>query len=1091
MATNTSGSKQPHDSLSERELEVLSLLADGLSNKAIAQKLTLSLETIKWYNRQIYSKLNVSSRTQAVARARELDLLQSQWLFESRRTPAYWQRQSLNQLPSPSLDGVPQLPAFLAERPHETELRPLFVGRDRVLTRLLYFLTEALHGNGRVVFLDGDAGRGKTSLLTELTHHAQQAHPQLLTVAGACSAFAGVGDPYLPFRELMVLLSGDVEARLGAGAILYEQACRLWQAIPDTVTALLEAGPHLLDVFLSANGLLSRASMMDAHPAPWLVQLEDHVSHSHAPNLEQIAIFSEFTEFLHQLASQHPLLILLDDLHWADDASLGMLFHLVHRLAGSRILVVGTYRPEALADHHDRKRHPLKEIVAESQRIFGDIAIDLETKDRVESRTFVDALLDSEPNQLGQSFREAFFKHTAGHPLFSVELLREMRRRENLRRNEAGQWCEAESIDWQTIPARVEAVIGQRLSHLNKAERSLLEAASVEGETFTAEVIARVRHLDESRLVADISRDLVRQRRLLTAQGIEHLGSEGQHITRYRFQHHLFQVYLYQQLDENERCHLHEAVGVALEEVYGSQVEIVAAQLARHFLEANLLHKAITYFRLASQRATRLSAYQEAISGYQDALTLAHQLPTSAETRHLMFDLYIGLGEAQRRGGLFATCLDSFQMAAEAARALDSAEELAKAALAYEEARWRMNFPIEPSARLLKEALDKLGEEATVLRARVWINLARTLLPASSPAQVQVILQQALELAHQVNDSTALLEALYLTVRGDRRPALSAARLEMLNEMLELAQTLGSYELTRDIHGFLLLEYLERGDIEAFVVDEMRHAAPLAKRIKQPFYDHDTFMNQVVLAMLAGRFSEAEQLVQQSQENDRQMGLDEYDGIYSIQMFTIRREQGRLREMAPLVRLILNQNLSSAAWRPGLALLCAELDMRPEAQAEFEALAKNEFANVPRDGLWVTSLVYLVEVCAYLGDAKRAATLYNLLKEYDDQNVVVGHKTAYLGAAARYLGILATVLSEWHVAEGHFEKALVMDAKMGAYPWLAHTQCDYAAMLLARGNPSDGVRARRLLAAGLESAKTLSMRVLVERIEALQRAALV
>jgi tetratricopeptide (TPR) repeat protein len=801
--------------------------------------------------------------------------------------------------------------------------------------------------------------------------------------------------------------------------------------------------------------------------------------------LDQGAVISEFSEFLLELARHHPLLLMLDDLHWADDASLTLLFHLSRRLSSSRILIVGAYRPEALADGLGRKRHLLKEVLTELQRTYGHIFIDIETKEQSESRKFIDALLDSEPNQLSRSFRDAFFQKTGGHPLFCVELLHEMQERGDLVQNEAGEWHVGDSLDWLAIPARVEAVIGQRLGHLDAAIRGTLQAASVEGETFTAEIIAEVCQFDKRELVAIFSRDLIRQQRLLITQGIEQMTPERQ-LTRYRFKHHLFQAYLYNELDEIERSYLHEAVGVALENLYGDHTDEIADQLARHFQEAHNLPKGIKYLLLAGERATRLFAYEEAIAGFQHALEMVPNLPQSPETNQQLFRLYMGLGLAQRKAGVFENSLHSFQKAAGIAREQGSVEELAQAALAYEESRWRVNLPPATSVALLTEALHNLGETNRILQARVWVNRAWALMPISSPDQAERLLQQALEMARQVNDPLVLFDALYLNVRRNRRPESSSERMEMLADMLSLAETLGSFERIGDIYAFRLLEHLERGDIDSFTGDEQYFASQLSKKIHQPFYEYDAIINTVLMTMLAGHFEVAERLVGEALEKGRQMGVENYDGVCSMQMFTIRREQGRLRELAPLVRLIISQNAEASVWKPGLALLYVELDMRSEAQAVFEGLAENEFDALPRDALWVTSLVYLSEVCAYLGDAERATILYRLLSNYNGRNVVVGHKTFCLGAAARYLGLLAATMFDVAAAELHFEDAITMNERMGAHSWLAHTRYDYAALLLAQGQPIDKTQAEALLGESLSSAEALGMHALVEKIETLK-----
>jgi DNA-binding CsgD family transcriptional regulator len=199
-------------------------------------------------------------------------------------------------------------------------------------------------------------------------------------------------------------------------------------------------------------------------------------------------------------------------------------------------------------------------------------------------------------------------------------------------------------------------------------------------------------------------------------------------------------------------------------------------------------------------------------------------------------------------------------------------------------------------------------------------------------------------------------------------------------------------------------------------------------------------------------------------------------------MFTLRREQGRLREVEPALRHFVQQHGATSAWRPGLALLYSELGRTREARAEFENLARHDFVDLPRDALWMACMTYLTDVCTFLGDAARAAILYHLLLPYAGRNTLIGNATACYGAVSRYLGALATTMERWDEAAQHFEDALAMNAGMGARPWLAHTQYEYARMLLARHHPGDRDQAIMLCNMALSTARDLGMRALEERL---------
>ena len=242
-----------------------------------------------------------------------------------------------------------------------------------------------------------------------------------------------------------------------------------------------------------------------------------------------------------------------------------------------------------------------------------------------------------------------------------------------------------------------------------------------------------------------------------------------------------------------------------------------------------------------------------------------------------------------------------------------------------------------------------------------------------------------------------------------------------------------------------------------------------------------------MLAILVGDFTAGEKLAQQALAAGQQMQVENVDGTFGIQMFTIQREKGGLHGLTPIIKRFVEQNPQATTWRPGLALIYSDLGLESEARAQFEHLAVSNFASIPQDALWVGSMAYLSEVCAFLGDTARADILYRLLLPYARLNIVVGFAVVCHGSASRYLGLLAAIMSRWTEAEQHFEAALEMNIRMGAKPWLAHTQVQYAAMLLARGQPEDRERAMSLLDEALTTANGLDMKFLVEKVEKLKQ----
>ncbi|MCB0195744.1 MAG: AAA family ATPase [Anaerolineae bacterium] len=561
-------------------------------------------------------------------------------------------------LPKPPADTpakTPSLPPFLKE---ETTPEPttVFVAREREIAELEAALDSARTGHGQIMFVIGGAGRGKSVLTQEFARRAQIADPKLVVVSGFCDAMTGVGDPYLPFRGALTMLTGDVEAKWAGGLISQAHARRLWELMPLTLPALVAHAPDLIGNFIPAQALQNRAETVTASNTPWLKSLTALTTAEASSGLEQQRIFTQFTALLNAIAAQRPILLIIEDLHWVDTASSGLLFHLSRQIAESHILIIGTYRPEEVPLSWTDDRHPLAGIVSEIKRQHGDIWLDLGDLTAIEGRQFVDAYLDTQPNKLDEAFREALFRHTGGYALFTVELLTDMQDRGDLVRDEDGAWIPAAVINWRTLPAKVEGVIEKRIQSLEAEWQSVLTVASVEGETFTAEVVARVQELDERGLVHQLSRELDKQHRLVTAQTLERVGR--QRLSRYRFRHHLFQHYLYHHLDEMERGYLHEAVGNVLELMYANRTEDVAVQLAWHFQEAGLVDKAIIYLQQAGDVAARVYAHAEAIASYRQALNLSKEYDVIPED---LTDLYSRLGRTLELNSQFDEALTNYE----------------------------------------------------------------------------------------------------------------------------------------------------------------------------------------------------------------------------------------------------------------------------------------------------------------------------------------------------------------------------------------------------------------------------------------------
>ncbi len=526
----------------------------------------------------------------------------------------------------------------------------VFVARESELDMLERALELALAGNGRVIIVKGDAGRGKTTLLQEFGKRAIRQNKKMLVLWGSGEAQTGQGDPYLPFRDILALVSGDFETHVSGGGVFRDEARRLWISVPQTMEVILEVGIDLVESFLNGESLLSRLKPFGGEGVEWFERLKEKVESARnrpaSINIQhsdtQKDLFEQYSRVMQRISRQHPLILILDDLQWADSGSINLLFHLGRRIQAQPILIVGSFRPVEVAPRKDGDEHPLVALLSEFVRIYGEIQIDLDQADEVGGRHFVDALLDSEPNKFGEAFRDSFHRHTGGHPLFSVELLRQMENKGEIRRDKKEFWIEGETIDWEALPARVEAVIASRIGRLPSPLLEILRVASVEGEEFTVQVISEVTGLDVSHIINHLRNELDRRHNLVETQGIRLVNEHR--LSLYRFRHHLYQMYVFNSMDTVERGALHEAIGKSLEQIYGEHSKDIAVRLARHFEAAALFKKAVDYFLQAGNEAKRLSENEEAIALYTRGLDIVQHLPDSRSQVQREAALNISLG---------------------------------------------------------------------------------------------------------------------------------------------------------------------------------------------------------------------------------------------------------------------------------------------------------------------------------------------------------------------------------------------------------------------------------------------------------------
>jgi tetratricopeptide (TPR) repeat protein len=903
-------------------------------------------------------------------------------------------------------------------------LTPL-VGREQEIGLLLERWAQASEGLGQVVVLSGEAGIGKSRVVQVLTDHMAIEDTTRLVLRSS---------PYHTHSALYPVIE-HLERLLQCGRNEAPEAklARLEQVLQASNLPLTESVPLLATLLVLPH---------PTHYPPLTL----------SPQQQRQKTLDALVTWLLTEAEHQPVLMVWEDLHWADPSTLELLGLVINQTSTVRMLTVLTCRPEfhlpwgprSHFSHLTLNRLTRSQVTEMAQRVAGGKRLPAEVVEQIVTKT-------------------------DGVPLFVEELTKTVLESELLR--DTGSHYELTGpLPSLAIPATLQDSLMARLDRLVTA-KGLAQLGAVIGRQFPYELLQAVSHLDEPTLQRELAR-------LVDAELLYQRGMPPQ--ATYTFKHALIQDAASQSLLKSTRQQYHQRLAQVLEERFPETTAAQPEVLAHHYTEAGLSAQAVIYWQRAGQRAMALLAYEEAVQYYETAFVALELQEMVGEAQR--YEILLALGEARMKAGDFPQARETFHRAANSAHQLQSPECLARAALGFEDASRRPGLFGAPAVHLLEEALEALGREDSVLRVRVLGSLARALSFAGIPERAHVVGQQATDLARRLGDPAVLASALRahqdsLWGRPERINEIVAAA----DEMLTLAQDIDDKERNAEARIWRLLSSLELGDIQA-VDTELEALIRLADEMRQPLYVYLAIGYQAMRALLEGRFADAERLAQQGLAVGQRMQGEEPSGVFGLQMFTIRREQGRLREVEPAVKIFVQQNPAALTWQPGLAVIYSELGLEQEAREMFDRLTANDFAAIPRDSMWVTSMTYLAEVCAFLGDAQHADMLYQWLLPYAEHNVIVGNAIACTGAAARYLGMLATTMSRWAEAEKHFHAALEMNARIRARPYLAHTQQQYADMLLSRTQPGDRGKAMSLLDEALTIASQLGMGTLTDRV---------
>ena len=908
----------------------------------------------------------------------------------------------LNQ--DPSLDLVPS-----GVEPVEATLglRGAFVGREPEMQELLDGLRDSLAGHGRLFLLIGEPGIGKSRLAEELVAHARGCGAQVLV--GRCWE-AGGAPAYWPWVQALraYVLAAEPEtlqAQLGAGG------GDLAQLLPE----LREILPEL--------------------PEPPVLESEG----------ARFRLFDAATEFLRNASAGCPIVLVLDDLHAADEPSLLLLRFLAREIGSSHLLLLG-----ALRDVDPLPGEPLTALLAEVTR---DAAVHRLALAGLSERAVARYVELTASEIATPEVVQALYEETEGNPLFVSEMVR-LLALEHPRQDDPRARI--------SLPPSVHQVITRRLAHLSDDCNGMLTLASVLGREFALPILAQMAVVAEDELLETLDEALV-------ARILSDVPGESD---RLRFAHVLIRDILYEGLTPARRIRLHRMSAAAIEAVRGAAAGPHLAELAHHAIAGNDFARGLDYARRAGDRAAALLAYEEAARLYDLAIDILQAHRVEDDVEHC--ELLLRLGDVQARGGDIPAAKASFVRAAEVARSAGMPYQLARAALGYGgRFVWTRPWGDQLVVPLLEEALAALPEEDSDLRARLLARLSGGALRDTLAVGPRVAMaQQALEMARRLGDRTTLAYTLSGRHCANWGADALAERIATAAELVEVAESAGDPERAYEGHDFLYIARFEAGDVRAA---RKEHAikASLAQELRQPAQLWDWTVNQAQLLLFEGRFEEGDAAIREALGLGRSAQSANAQVGFELQMYSLRRELGRLDEALDAVERAVDEYPAYPIWRYVCVDVLAQLDRKDEAQAAFDALAAEGFP-VPVEMQWLCSLDMLTDPCRYLAAAGRGATLYSLLVPYAGR-VVLTPPELNRGSSSRGLGLLAATMANWDAATKHFEAALEQNQRLGSPPWVAHTQDDYARMLVERGAPGDLERAEQLLDGAIVTYRELGM----------------
>jgi AAA ATPase domain len=931
---------------------------------------------------------------------------------------------------SDRVDGPTRI-RLLRPMPRDTERRsrartlpsavPL-IGRERELQELRAALDAAVGGSGRVVLLGGEPGIGKTRLANGLADEAES-----------------LGLPVWSGRGWE---DGSAPAFWSWNAALRRWGDRVgYQAVAGPAAS---CGAELAHVFPVLRDLLPAIPPMESGDSDGA----------------RFRLFDIASRFLGAVAGPTGLVVVLDDVHWADRPSLKLLEFIAAGLTDTRLLIVATYR-----DTEVRREDPFCTTLSRLMREPSTRRLQVGGLSAAQCARWI-ALAEARGD--ATALGEALHRETNGNPFFVGEIV-------NLLAAEEGQGA---GWDAQRVPHGVREVITRRLDRLGSECRASLEVGALVGDTVDAETLADV--LGETPLADHLER-AVHDRILV----------EDEVPGQYAFAHALIRRVLIDELLPSTRRTWHARIAAALER-RAMRSEAMTTELVRHLAAAGTpeaLCKAFDHACRGGEQAARGLGWEEAVRLYEIALDVGRRSGQLDPRRAL--ELQLALARALRGAGDIPAARTRCAEVMAACRRTPDPEALARAALIFAGPlpEWGR---VEPSVRAaLEEASRSADALDDALRARLHTRLAGDLIAANEVAQgarVFALCDGAAAAARRAGADGALAFALtgtYYAAAMGMQPVGLSGPVPNSQEIVAMAEAAGEHECAAAIRYVRAMTLLAIGEPEAFSreVDGLATAAA-ASRVPEALWLADALA--ALRATVQGRFADARDAMERAFATGSRMQLPNAMDVYAGQRIMWHAFQGRLAEIAPEIEAVVESHPVGNGWRPFRALARLARGDAVAARAEFHGLLERGLAPAERGVMARSYLAGLAALCVALRDREHAAMFYERVARRDDAWSVDGCQT--LAPWALTLGSLARLCGRPADAVRHYETALRLGRRMGSPPIVARAQSLLASVRLSSHlEEDDRERIAAMLAEAGQCARELGLLDVTARVERLQR----